>query len=138
MPYTAKLISVTSDPQYPDVSVSTIEFTDGKETITDVERGLSAQNLVSYCREKIQHLSEQTAIDAYIANPPIGPVETSSPVAPTNPKEDFQSALESLEFEKKKVELLGLDLSTDTAYQNALTIAQGKNTAISSDAQIKP
>lgn len=112
MPYKATVVFVEPDPNYPNISVSTIVFSNGEKDVTDVERGFNAEQLVKYCREKVAKLdadeAQETGMADLMTNPPIGDVDLSLP-EPTEEevkaKEEAQ-ALQKLKDEKHRVELL--------------------------------
>jgi hypothetical protein len=129
----ATLKKAYPDPQFPNVSVSEIEFSDGSQTIVDTERGLDNSSLVSYCREKIAHLEAQASIDNYLANPPLGPVDTVPPQLTPDEmaQESLNQAIANLQIYQEQVNLGVID-QTDPDYQQALSDAKGAKMSLSS------
>lgn len=125
--YTSKLISVVADQDNPNLSVSTIEFTNGQVTIQDVERGLSKDSLIVYCRQKIAQLSEQDKINDFIASPPLGDIDTkpAQPTADEQAQIDFNNALSKLQGLKQLIDL-GIITEDDQEYIDALQDAKDK------------
>lgn len=86
--YTSRLISVIPDPNFPEISVSTIQFyKDDKEFgLPDIERGLTKVGLSIYCKNKInsfvQSDTQKADMAALIQNPPLGDIDLSDPVTP--------------------------------------------------------
>lgn len=129
--YTSKLISVIADIDNPNVSVSTIEFyKDGTLLLTVSERGFSSLEQVKhYVKDKINHLSEQEAIDSFIANPPLGDIDLTVTVTPEEQAtQDEQKKIRDLVLLKQKLDIKLID---QTAYDIAVT------TVKSADIEIK-
>lgn len=123
--YTAHLTSVKTDIENPNVSVSTIEFyKDGVLLLTDIERGFSSLSHVqNYCRQKIEQLSEQDAINAFVATPPLGEIDLA--IAPPSPEEmATQMERERIAMLRTLKERVELKLIDQAVYDSALADIQ--------------
>jgi hypothetical protein len=109
--YTVTLKKVEADINFPNVSVSTLEFNNGVRIVTDVERGLyTCDSLKNYCQDKIRALeiedsipTEQTKIDDFIKNPPLGVIDLTPP--PPTDEEVLQQKISNLRDLKEQVDL---------------------------------
>lgn len=118
--YSANLVSTKADSQFPEISVSTIQFF--KDGVAfgdpDIERGLTKEQLKRYCKDKVKKLTEDEAqkngMAELITSPEIGEIDLSNP-EPT-PEEQAKSDYNTkLQAAKQALELAALKASPDPA-----------------------
>jgi hypothetical protein len=135
--YKTILKDVQPDKENPNVPILTFVFDNGIQIVEDIERGLyTMDSIVNYCREKINILKtedaileQQKEINDFMANPPLGVIDTSFP-QPTQEELDqeaYQIQREALILAKQD---LDLGLITQDDYNILLSSAQeAKKTA---------
>ncbi len=131
--YKAKLIEVQPDPQYPNISVCTIQFEKDGAPFgeLDNERGFTHEQLIKYCRDKIKKLQEdekqESGMSSLINNPPLGEVDTSLPLETINEaaEEALEVAISKLSTIKQQIDLKIID-ENNLSYQEALLDAKNK------------
>lgn len=134
--FTAKLVDVQPDPQFPKISVSTIQFYKDNASfgLPDIERGLTKDQLITYCKQKVLKLEQDTTQESgmadLISSPPLGDISVFElPTAAENAEKDLNESLDNLLFLKRKVELGVID-ENHPDYVSALDDAIAKQTIL--------
>jgi hypothetical protein len=133
--YTAQLLKVVPDSNFPNISVCTIQFfKDGVAFgAPDDERGFTQDQLTDYCKQKIQKLQtdddQQTGMEMLINTPPIGDIDVT-----TVPADELLQQTVNQVLQLKQMIDLGILDPNDPNYLSLIN--QAKATAQSQNAQV--
>lgn len=120
MPYTATLVSAVEDAT-PSVIKAIVEYRDGSKVVQREYRISEPQALRKIIQDQVNELMRQDQVAAYLAAPPLGPVDYNpKPPAPTL-TDAQRSTLENARQRLTRLkDALDLGLITQTQYTNRL------------------